>query len=433
LSFGPSMKRSRIRDFGDPNNDWTYGEALNSGNGGSATDCSNAVSSGTFGPTTCAFSLTSDRTATDYKFNADYALHSLAHEIRAGGFYDATNVAKDYRITLQPMNFLAPIYDPANPNAPFTVVDNAPNVGHTEAVYLQDSWRASGAYELDYGVRYDAFQVVSTQFRSFADMFSPRLKLTRFFGSRASVYIYYGRFFTPFSFENVSPQAAQLINLPLQPTVAQFDLRPERDSMYEIGGHLPLGRGDLGIRVWQKNATDLIDDTQVGVTLLHQDINFNLGRLAMQILNYQQPLARDGRFYVTLAHEISLNKGCETQLLAPCFGSSTDWTPADHEQRWQSTAGAVINDARGGWFAMDGEYGSGLSSASCPPGTPGFCKRTPHSTFDVEKGFRVGPAAFVTASIHNLLNDRYFVTLANAQGNHYAPPRAFEVGVRFGR
>ena len=42
------------------------------------------------------------------------------------------------------------------------------------------------------------------------------MKLTRFFGARDSVYAYYGRFFTPFSLENVSPLAAYTLNLPLQ-------------------------------------------------------------------------------------------------------------------------------------------------------------------------------------------------------------------------
>ncbi len=45
-------------------------------------------------------------------------------------------------------------------------------------------------------------------------MLSPRVKLTRFLGPRTSVYGYYGRFFTPYSFENVSPSAAACINPP---------------------------------------------------------------------------------------------------------------------------------------------------------------------------------------------------------------------------
>jgi hypothetical protein len=204
-----------------------------------------------------------------------------------------------------------------------------------------------------------------------------------------------------------------------------------------------LGPGDLGFRVWQKNANNLIDDTQVGVTLLHQDINYVLGRLSQEALNYVQPLARNGRFYFSVAHVISLNSGCETQLLAPCFGEPTGYTPADHEQNWTSSGGVLLNDRRGGWFSVDGEYGSGLSTALNPTGgitcagpdylapIGGPCKRTPHTTFSAEKGIAISPRAALTLSIENLLNDRYFVTYLNAQGNHYAPPRTLEVGVKF--
>ena len=36
----------------------------------------------------------------------------------------------------------------------------------------------------------------------------------------------------------------------------------------------------------------------------------------------------------------------------------------------------------------------------------------------------------LTLRVRNLFNDRYYVTFANAQGNHYAPPRTFDVGLR---
>ena len=436
ISFGPSYKQSRIRDFGDPVNDFAFGEALNPG---SPTDCANALNpNGTPNPAvafsiaTCGYSLFDDKTARDYGFNTDYVLRGGPHEIRAGALYDITNVTKNYAVSLQPGNFLAPMFTPTTPGAPYTVVDNAPNVGHTESAYVQDSWKMGDDYELDYGARFDAFQLFSTQFSDGASQVSPRVKFTRFFGKRSSLYAYYGRFFTPFSFENVSPGAAFLLNLPLQLTPAAFDLKPQRDNDYEIGGHLPLGSGDLGLRVMQKNATDLIDDTQVGVTNLHQDINYMLGRIATQSMFYQLPLYNQGRFYLSANHTYSVNKGCETQLLAPCFGSPTDWTPADHEQRWGASTGVTFNDRQGGWFSLDGEYGSGLSSAACPPTTAGFCKYTPHVTFDVYKGFAINPDVTLTARIANVLNDRYLITFLNAQGNHYAPGRTFYLGAQFG-
>jgi hypothetical protein len=430
FSIDAAFKRSRIRDFGDPYNDFIFGERLNLENGGSAAGCADAVATGTFSPTTCGYSLFGNRTATDGVLLANYDLKSLNHDVRAGGSYDVTNVAKLYSVTLQPGNFLAPIFTPSTPDAAYAVTDNAPNVGHTETAYVQDAWRMGPLYELDYGLRYDAFQITSTQFHDAATQFSPRIKLTRFMGRRASVYLYYGRFFTPFSFENVSPEAAYLLNLPLQRRPAAFDLKPQRDSDYEVGGHLPLGPGDLGIRVMQKDATDLIDDTQVGVTALHQDINYQRGRIATQTIYYQAPLSLRGRFYLSANHTYSVNKGCETQLLAPCFGSPIDWTPADHEQRWGATAGIIANDLRGGWFSADGEYGSGLSSAACAPAVA-VCKYTPHMVFDVEKGIGLRPGVALTMRIANVFNDRYYITYENAQGNHYSTGRAYYVGLRF--
>jgi hypothetical protein len=456
LSFGPTYKRSQIRDFGDPSNDFAFGAANNPG---APTDCAQALSSA--GPIvngivtnpvpnpavayvngTCGFSLFGDRTAIDVGGVLDYDNRSTHHDVKFGGVYDATTVTKTYAVTLQPGNFLAPIFTPATPDGPVTVVDNAPNVGHLAALYLQDSWKM-GAFQLDYGLRSDTFLVSSTQFGVGFAQFSPRVKLTYNINPRASVYAFYGRYFTPFSLENVSPIAANTLNLPLQTSVAQFDLRPERDSAYEIGGHFGVGKGDLGFRVMQKNATDLIDDTQVGTTNLHQDINYAQGRIATQSAYYQIGFARGSRFYASVTHTYSVNKGCETQLLAPCFGASDDWTPADHDQRIDVSAGVIVNDRRGGWFAMDGEYGSGLSTALNPTGGitcagPGFtsniggpCKFTPHVTFDAEKGIALSPGIALTLRVANLLNDQYLVTFLNAQGNHYAPPRTVQVGLRF--
>lgn len=440
FTYGPAVKVSHIRDYGDQAGDFAYGESLNIipppfGNGGTPSDCATALIPGTsnpnFLPTTCAFSLGDDKTSIDYIMQGDYVRQYGPHEFRAGLNYDVTRVDKDYNVTLQPGNFLAPLLTPANPGATATVTDSNPNVGNTYQSYIQDSWRLSDLWEADYGLRYDFFNIRSTDFYEGFGGFSPRFKLTRFFGPRASIYAYIGRFFEPFSFENVDPHAAQLLNLPLQPALAQFDLLPERDTQIEFGGHVPAGAGELGFRIWQKNANDLIDDTEVGVTLLHQDINYVLGRLSAETLDYVQPLYNNGRAYVNVNHTISLNEGCETQLLAPCFGSTTIFTPADHEQRWSITGGLLFNDNRGGWFSTDVEYGSGLSSAFCMPATDD-CKETPHTTLALEKGVAVAPNVDVVGRITNALNDRYYVTLLNAQGTHYAPPREFYVGVRFG-
>lgn len=450
LSVGTFYKRSRIRDSGDPTNDFIYGAA-----NGSPTDCANGiVPNGAGGYTqdpnyfngSCGYSLFGDRTAIDVGGNLDYQNRSPHHTVAFGGLYDATHVSKDYQVTLQGTaeggNFLTNtgLCPQVNPDGSCTVTDAAPNVGHLSAGYLQDTWKMSDHWQVDYGVRQDVFEITSTEFqRSFAQT-SPRVKLTYAFSPEANVYAYYGRLFMPYSLENVSPTAAYLLNLPIQNSIAAFDLKPQRISDYEIGGHFAAGRGDVGWRVMQQNSTDWIDDTQVGVTNLHQDVNYALGRVATQSLYYQLPLAFGSRFYASATHTYAVDKGCETQLLAPCFGAGNDWTPADHDQRIDVSSGIVLNDRRGGWVSFDGEYGSGLSTASpfggitCggPNGNLGGpCKVAPHLTFDAEKGIAVGNGSAIVLRVQNIFNDQYMVTFLNAQGNHWALPRSFDIGYRF--
>ncbi|MGH7727295.1 MAG: carboxypeptidase regulatory-like domain-containing protein, partial [Vulcanimicrobiaceae bacterium] len=195
FAYGPAYKVSRIQDFGDPTNDFTYGEALNVeappyGNGGKPTDCADALTDPivVYLPTTCAISLADQRTAIDYILQGDYHERFGRHTVAAGASYDLARILKYYATTVQPGNFLAPLLTPNSPDAPATVVDDAPNLGNTYQSYVQDSWRISKLYEADYGLRYDFLGIKSSEFSQGFGGFSPRFKFTRFFGDRASIY-----------------------------------------------------------------------------------------------------------------------------------------------------------------------------------------------------------------------------------------------------
>ncbi|MBV8171651.1 MAG: TonB-dependent receptor, partial [Candidatus Eremiobacteraeota bacterium] len=135
VTWGPAYFASRIQDFGDPVNDWIYGESLNKtpppfGNGGTSTDCANAFviapQNPLAFPTTCGLSLADTRTELNYIMQGDYTQSLGSHTVAAGVSYDLTRVLKYYAFTLQPDNYLAPILTPSTPDAPTTVVDNSP-------------------------------------------------------------------------------------------------------------------------------------------------------------------------------------------------------------------------------------------------------------------------------------------------------------------
>ncbi|HEY1654589.1 MAG TPA: TonB-dependent receptor, partial [Candidatus Tumulicola sp.] len=189
LQFGPSLTVSNILDTNDPAGDLAAGGPPPPSGQTNCTDF-----------TDCLFSVYADRTARDYRFNLDYALTSAHHTIRAGALYDGSSILKNYAIAVQP-------YSALDTTGSFVATDTTPNVAHQQEAYLADSW-LMGKYQLDYGIRMDAFQIFSTNFDKGYSQWSPRIKLTRVFGPRASFYVYYGRLFVPFSFENVNPATA---------------------------------------------------------------------------------------------------------------------------------------------------------------------------------------------------------------------------------
>ena len=428
FSFGPSIKISHIVDSADPQNDLAPGSTQLVAGQANCTDFSNCP----------IFSVAADRLAKDYRFNADYNLRSAHHDIKAGALYGTTVVAKAYNITLQPFTAL-------NPNGTFAVSDTTPNVAHQQEAYLQDTWKMGDRYIADYGLRADAFQIFSTSFDQGFSQVSPRLKLTRLLGKKASVYAYYGRLFVPFSFENVSPLAAASLYTTQNNPGTSFDLKPQRDSLYEVGGHVGLGKGELGVRLSHKKSTDWLDDTQVGATNLHQDINFPQGLVDQETGYFQQSLPHNGRISVSVTHSAALNSlNCETQLLQNCAASGTPGGPlvqADHDQHWDMNAGLLLNDSRNGWYSMNIEYGSGLSlgdTSACPNGNivPNGdtinCKVPPHIILNMEKGLALAPQTTVAFGMQNVLNDHYALTFDSAlQGTHYATPRTLSVLFRF--
>lgn len=442
LQFGPSFKDSSILDTNDPSNDLAAADG---------TKCIDF--------TDCLFSVYADRRSTDERFNVDDAVQMGPHDVLAGALYDASEIDKNYEITMQPGNALNPS------GGPYTVSDTTPNTAHEQEAYLQDSWRMGGLYELDYGLRTDAFQIFSTDFDRGFSQTSPRLKFTRFLGEKSSIYVYYGRLFVPFSFENVAPVTAAALYL--VPPPQSFDLKPERDSLYETGGHAAIGAFEVGLRIMHEVSTDWIDDTQVGATNLHQDINFPQGRIDAQSLYAWENLSRGGVFALSATHSIALNSlVCETDLLQNCTLAGYETLPgpryvpfyitpggglveADHDQHWDATASILLRAASGGWFSADADYGSGLSTGdpetvvlgppaydyaydnACANGDAVNCKVPSHLTFDVEDGVALAPRVAVAVRVQNVLDDRYAITYdSTLQGTHDARPRAVMLELR---
>ena len=168
------------------------------------------------------------------------------------------------------------------------------------------------------------------------------------------------------------------------------------------------------------------------MTLLHQDINYTLGRLSQEALELHAA-ARAGRSCLLLGRarglaQQRLRNAIAGAVLRPADGLYAG-RPRAALQRGQRRAACTTGAAAGSRWTANTAAASRRPSARHD--TPGYCKETPHTIFNVEKGIAIAPKTALTFNIQNLLNDRYYVTLLNAQGNHYAPPRTFSMGIRF--
>ena len=302
----------------------------------------------------------------------------------------SSRVLKYYAVTLQPNNFLAPILTPSTPDAPTTVIDDAPNLGNTYQSYIQDSWRMSNLWEADYGIRYDFFTIKSTGFAQGLRRIQPAaqdhaiLRKTR---ERLRVHRAILRAVLVRKREPGSGASCSISRC--SRPIAQFDLKPERDTQLEFGGHIPRRRRRPGLsRVAEERQRPHRRHAgrRYAAPSGHQ-LRARAGcrrRRSTTSSRCRATAARTSRSLTSSRSTAVAKRNCSRHA----SGSRPASRPPTTSSATVSPAACLLNDRRGGWFSADGEYGSGLSSAFCPAERRDTAKRrrTRRSTW--KKGSR---------------------------------------------
>jgi len=386
FSFGPTYDRGTIVDGNDPAADLSaFSSALPS------SDC------GTVG---CIGSAAAVRSSTAVGFAADYANRFGHHHFASGVSYRATSVQNSYDVTLGPRTS--------------SLTAATDRIAHSGALYIQDSWQL-GNYVLDYGMRQDAFTLSGVDANEGFAQTSPRIKVTRSFSPRANLYVYYGRLFAAPPADDLAYRATPY---------ARFDLHPQRDSLYEMGAHAPLGSLDLGIRIAHKTSEAVLDDVQLGTTNIREDVNFTRGITDVQalLLRRNAPSGRDLLF--SIARTRAVLRGCPNVTFLTC-PARNDWFTADYAEPWTAALTQQV-PTKGGYLSGTMLYGSGRGDESCVA-----CHTSAHLTFDALVARRVA-SALVTLTIQNVFNDRYLLSIGESDGIHYNHPRSVRLVVSVG-
>jgi hypothetical protein len=204
-----------------------------------------------------------------------------AHTIRTGFFFSAEQAF------VGNTSLVEPVVGGAAVDAPFNFTDNVSTTGYLAGVYAQDEWKITDKLTINGGLRFDQmWQFVN------ANQLSPRISFTYTPFEYTKFHAGYARYFTP----PVLVEAAPVnIGLASNTTAAvptdqgNSPVLPERAHYFDAGidQNIPFGCSkpaakdctdlDLGVDVYYKIATDLIDNGLFGQAYVLSAFNYAQG------------------------------------------------------------------------------------------------------------------------------------------------------------
>ncbi len=203
------------------------------------------------------------------QFDAAYRIGE-DHALRAGLGWSTELTRVDNLSTVLPLG------TGGNPLPTPVMRDDANSkCGWNLGTYVQDEWTIAAGLTLNTGVRLDLLE----QFVS-ANQWSPRIALVFKPSQSTSVHAGLARYFTPPMQAQATPTNLALFRNTTQQAPFGLDdpVRPERSTYVDVGldESLPAGL-DLGLDVYEKRASDLLDDGQFGQALVLTQFNYARG------------------------------------------------------------------------------------------------------------------------------------------------------------
>jgi outer membrane receptor protein involved in Fe transport len=313
-----------------------------------------------------------------------------------------------------------PLPPPTNLTVASTTQDQP---GTQIGLYAEDKWTPTQSVSVNYGLRYDH----STGYVG-GHQLSPRIGVNYAPDTRNTFHAYYGRFYAAPQLEDVRADCVVLQGC--TPPVA-YDLKPETDSYFEMGlAHMfsPTLRGY--INGWQRNASNVLDTTQLLNTPLFAVFNNSIGRAQGVELRMEGDATPHDSWFLSTSVSGSEAAGISgsTFLFPPGSGGTTEQlieqlSPEDHDQTVALNAAFTHRWGAGNpyYTTLQGDYGTGypVDFEGFVNGAPvAFSGRLPsHLLANWSIGRNAGRngdhSVGFDLDVENVLNHQYVIKIAN--------------------
>jgi len=297
--------------------------------------------------------VSQDRGYREGYVRGDLAGHHGRHDWKVGTDAIVNPVRESLRYTItDPTPF-----DPGT-QQPFQFSDHRWDV--EPSAYAQDQIRL-GYWNLSAGLRFDHYGFVVHE-----SAWSPRVGISRYFSSaNLLLHASYDRVFQTPAVENLLLASSLQLDS-LNPIVVRLPVQPARANYYEVGVTKSfLGNLRLDANAFRRDFRNYSDDDVLLDTGVSFPIAFAKGQITGEEVRIEVP--HWGRFsgYLSYANQIGIGQGPITGGLflgsdAAAALTDTSRFPVTQDQRNTARARVRFQATSRFWFALGGEYGSGL-------------------------------------------------------------------------
>ncbi len=298
--------------------------------------------------------------------------------------------------------------------------------GWVYGFYLQDEWKVWAPLTINFGTRFDVVDEFTHE-----NQLSPRINLTLRIARGTVFHTGYARYFTPPSFEAVTPRdvAATAGTSGAFEALRDDPVRAERSDYFDAGISQAVAPGlQVGLDGYYKRAHNQIDSGQFGAAVIETEFNYREGQVFGVELT--STYKREGfSAYGNAALSKALGRDIDSQQFQ--FGADelayikTHWIYLDHNQAVTASAG-VSYTWRETRAYVDLLYGNGLRE-----GFANLGKERPY--YPVNIGFepKIGPLK-LRFDIVNLFDESYQLRSGTGVGvgaPQFGARRGFYAGV----